>query len=119
MNIRTKKLNTLSIFDLIGFKQNNKKDLKQFSLSSLMQFFNELIKNRDTLAKFKKDFLKNYKHSSNNMMNYSALTSKQMNFVNLFANYFLNSHSFFYIMGNTQNDYYQDSHFLLDKLNEY
>ena len=111
-------MNTLSVFDLIGFKHNNKKELQQLSLSNLMQFFNEIIKNKDNIGKFKKDFQKNFKHS-NNIMNYSALTGKHMNFVSLFGNYFLNSHSFFFVLGSTKNDFYQESHFLYDKLNEF
>jgi len=119
MNIRTKKINTLSIFDLIGFKNSSKKEFNQLSLAHLMSFLNEIIINKDNLTKFKKEFTKNAKYSSGNTMNYSALSPKQMNFVRLFANYFLYSHSYFFVFGNTHNDYYQDSHLLYDKLAEY
>ena len=56
MNIRTKKINSLCLFDLIGFKTGSKPDLKQISLTHLMSFFNEIINNKDDLVKFKKDF---------------------------------------------------------------
>ena len=116
MNIRTKKINSLCLFDLIGFKTGSKPDLKQISLTHLMSFFNEIINNKDDLVKFKKDFAKNAKHS--NILSYSALSPKHMNFVHFFAHYFLNSHTIFYVFGNMQNDYYQDSHILYDKLAE-
>ena len=116
MNIRTKKVNSLSLFDLIGFKTGSKQELKQISLSHLMSFFNEIINNKDNLVKFKKDFAKNARHSS--ILSYSALSPKKMSFVHFFANYFLNSQTFFYVFGNVQNDYYQDSHILYDKLAE-
>lgn len=116
MNIRTKKINSLCLFDLIGFKTGSKQDLKQISLTHLMSFLNEIITNKDNMVKFKKDFAKTAKHS--NTLSYSALSPKHMNFVHLFANYFLNSQTVFYVFGNTQNDFYQDSHILYDKLAE-
>lgn len=118
INIRTKKINSLSIIDSIGFKPNNKKDLKQLSLSNLFQFFNEVILNKDKITNFKKEYLKNNKYFSSNILSYSSLKNKNLNFVNLFAKIFFNSQTIFFVQANNKTDTYQDSHFLFDKLAE-
>lgn len=110
MNIRTKKLNSFSLFDLIGFQPNPKKDLKQLSLSNLMLFLAEILKNKDNINVYRKNFLKN---PMRNLLN-----NKQTNFINLFATHFFNSHTSFFVLAGLKQDTYQNSHSLYDKLSE-
>lgn len=118
INIRTKKNNSLSIFDLIGFKPNQKDELKQLSLSYLMQFFNEIIANRDQISKFKNEFLKKNKVLSNNILSFPSLNNKNLNFINLFAKHWFNSYCMIFAHGSLKTDLYRECHFFLDKLAE-
>lgn len=113
MNMRTKKVSSLCVFDLIGLQANPKKELKQISLNQLMSFFNEVIANKDNIPKLKK----NHKQSGTSAG--LALTPKRMNFVSFFSNFFLNTNVFLFVPANLQADYYQDSHAFLEKLFEY
>lgn len=118
INIRTKKNNCFSIFDLIGFKQHQKDELKQLSLSYLMQFFNEIIANKDQISKFKNEYLKKNKFMSSNILSFPSLNNKNLNFINLFAKNWFNSYCMVFAHGNLKTDLYKECHFFLDKLAE-